>query len=201
MLRRINNNVFIMICGVALFVFILFEVSASQINLASRGGAHPGSRYGVKIYLDDGAMSLLSGYLGGSKRGLTFKNVIFETDKLSNSENFLDLPCYPFSQKVISVTDGKSAVLVYEAASDISRIKRYYLREMKRRGWNRSSEERFHSGVFLFQNGESICLLHLERNSGVTNITIVVPELARPKKRKARPDKSGNYSRGMNNPG
>ena len=164
-----------MVCGIALLVFLLFQASASQSSgIRGNSDVTPASRYGARIYLDDGTMSLVSGYLCGSQGDLPFRNLTFQNSKLSDDEAFLNLPCYPFSQKLMSIRDGKSGVLVYETASGISQIKRYYFREMKRRGWNPCSEEKFHRGMSLFQNAESICFLHLERDSGVTNITVVL---------------------------
>ncbi len=161
------RRIFIIICVSALFVSLLFKVSASRNSESNRH---------IKIYLDDYALSMVSPYLPCGK---PLRNVTFESSELDKVETFKNLPRYPLSQKVVSVVNGRNGVLLYETASDINPVNRYYLREMKRMGWNLCSEREFQRGVFLFHKGESICLLHLERNSGVTNITIVYQERRR----------------------
>ena len=150
------------ICAVVILSMIpLFKGYASQDS---------GNSQHAKIYMDNYTLAEASQYL---PHGESLKNVTFESHESNRFKNPGNLPHYPLSKKVMSVVDKKIGIFIYDTASSIEQVKRYYFVEMNRNGWNLFHGKIQTKEASIFHNGKSVCLIHFERDSGITSITIV----------------------------
>ena len=192
-----------LVCGIIAFVLLsalVIECKTFSVRTC-RGGAcpHPrattrvaptqkrksfynnkaGELNRITIGVDDSILQKLSKYPISAK-------VNFASSSSTGEEKLRNLPVHPFSKKILSVTQETSDIFIYETNQNAKSAARYFVREMKRRGWNLcsgrglASQPLLTGETFLFHNKDvalqsagKMCLFHAESDSGTTTITVI----------------------------
>ena len=186
------------LCGIIVFVLLsnlIIECSGRACStkakqalqlLKGRVNRNPNTKYctphtehRITIGVDDSVLQKLSRYPISAK-------VNFASSNSTGKEKLRNLPRHPSSKKILSVTQETSDIFIYETRQNAKSAARYFVREMKRRGWNLysgrglASQPLLAGETFLFHNkGEAkqpagrMCLFHAESDSGMTTITVV----------------------------
>ncbi len=180
-----------LVCGITAFVLfsnLIIECSgracstkAKQALQLLKGGVkrNLNTEHRITIGVDDSVLQKLSRYPISAK-------VNFASSNSTGKEKLRNLPRHPSSKKILSVTQETSDIFIYETRQNAKSAARYFVREMKRRGWNLysgrglASQPLLAGETFLFHNkGEAkqpagrMCLFHAESDSGMTTITVI----------------------------
>lgn len=158
-MRKRNGRFFLGLSCIAVSAILsclLYQASASQnFNMKKN----------ITIGVDDYLLTKLRKYP-------LPKEISFGRNKSIRDEMLRNLPCYPLAKKLISVTAPRATIFSYETAAEPGLVARFFVAEMKRRGWNLCPTQ-FPVETILFQNKEATCLFNADRDSGITTVTVI----------------------------